>query len=115
MSDPNDHCLYGYNSIGQFKFTYGSHGGGEGQFNDPAGVCCNSSGDIIVADKNNHRIHLVSSTGEFKYFLLTKDDRISWPQAVTHLPDGSFVVGEQNGTIKLYKYTHMSKPQDTNE
>lgn len=104
VSDTNDHCLYVYNSSGELQFTYGSKGNGDGHLDTPNGVCCNSDGDILVADFSNHRIHLVSSTGQFKYFLLTKEEDIKLPKAVTHLPDGCLVVGEQEGAIKIYKY-----------
>lgn len=105
MGDPNDHCLYVYNSSGQIQFTYGIEGNGLGQFDMLTGVCCNSKGEIVAADPANERIHLVTPTGGFVYFLLTKQEHgVVNPQAVSHLQDDSLVVGERNGTIKIFKY-----------
>jgi hypothetical protein len=41
----------------------GSRGSGNGQFDDPWGVCVDSNDNIYVADKDNHRIQKFDSTG----------------------------------------------------
>jgi len=54
-----------YHEINQPKLTFGSEGNGNGQFNYPSGVTVNSNGNIIISDKNNHRIQIFDSEGNF--------------------------------------------------
>ena len=44
---------------------WGSLGSGEGQFYSPTGIARDSSGDIYIADSNNHRIQKFSPDGAF--------------------------------------------------
>jgi len=48
-----------------FVTKWGTQGSGAGQFNSPAGVAVDSSGNVYVADYSNHRIQKFSSTGTF--------------------------------------------------
>ena len=48
-----------------FYNKWGSFGEGEGQFIGPIGVVVDPSGDVIVADGNNHRIQKFNSIGTF--------------------------------------------------
>lgn len=50
---------------GQFKFAFGSKGSLDGELDLPAGVTTDRQNRIIVADKDNHRIQVFSSTGRF--------------------------------------------------
>ena len=43
----------------------GSGGSGDGEFNYPSGVTVDSSGNVYVADSNNHRIQKFDSDGVF--------------------------------------------------
>src|SRR4030042_1741132 len=49
----------------QFVTKWGSPGSGDGQFNYPAGVAVDSSGNVYVADLGNHRIQKFDSSGGF--------------------------------------------------
>lgn len=59
-------CFYGthnlvlqvFNSDGDFMFTFGSSGEGNGQFNAPTGIAVDSNDNIIVADWGNSRIQV---------------------------------------------------------
>jgi DNA-binding beta-propeller fold protein YncE len=48
-----------------FLLQWGSQGSGEGQFDGPAGVAVDSSGNVYVTDFNNHRIQKFTADGEF--------------------------------------------------
>ena len=50
---------------GTFIDAFGSGGTGDGQFNFPNGVAVAASGNIYVADSNNHRVEKFDSTGTF--------------------------------------------------
>jgi len=54
-----------YNEINDPKLIFGSKGRGKGQFKAPYGVIMDSVGDILVCDKNNHRIQIFNSEGNF--------------------------------------------------
>ena len=46
---------------------FGSKGVHEEQFQSPWSVACNSRGDIVVADFNNHRIQVFDRNGKFLF------------------------------------------------
>jgi DNA-binding beta-propeller fold protein YncE len=48
-----------------FVTEWGSYGRGDGQFRQPSGVASDASGNIYVADRNNHRIQKFDSEGNF--------------------------------------------------
>ncbi len=48
-----------------FSAAVGSEGAGNGQFNRPAGVATDASGNTWVIDKNNGRVEKLSPTGTF--------------------------------------------------
>uniref|UniRef100_A0A7E4VN81 RING-type domain-containing protein n=1 Tax=Panagrellus redivivus TaxID=6233 RepID=A0A7E4VN81_PANRE len=47
------------------KFCFGKEGEGDGEFSRPWGICCDSKGRIIVADRSNHRIQIFDPFGKF--------------------------------------------------
>ena len=57
-----------FTTLGRYEFSaiFGSAGSGDGQLNHPADVGVDdSTGDIYVADKGNHRIVKLASSGSF--------------------------------------------------
>jgi DNA-binding beta-propeller fold protein YncE len=48
---------------GDFLFTFGTAGAGDGQFDGPGGVAVDTTGRIHVADTINHRIQVFDNTG----------------------------------------------------
>jgi sugar lactone lactonase YvrE len=48
-----------------FALKWGTPGSADGQFNRPRGLAADSSGNLYVADTENHRIQKFSSTGAF--------------------------------------------------
>jgi predicted DNA-binding antitoxin AbrB/MazE fold protein len=49
----------------QFETTWGSEGSGDGQLYYPEGVALDTSGNVYVADRVNHRIQKFTSDGTF--------------------------------------------------
>jgi DNA-binding beta-propeller fold protein YncE len=45
--------------------AWGTPGRGEGQFDDPHGIAVDGSGNVYVADTNNHRIQSFTPEGVF--------------------------------------------------
>ncbi|CAJ0578255.1 unnamed protein product, partial [Mesorhabditis spiculigera] len=56
-----------FNPDGGYLMKFGNGGTGAGQFDRPAGVCVNSLDQIIVADKDNHRIQVFANDGTFAF------------------------------------------------
>lgn len=44
---------------------FGSHGKGNGEFDLPTGICCNSKGEIFIVDNRNHRVQVFCLDGTF--------------------------------------------------
>lgn len=53
-----------FDSDGDFLFTFGTSGEGNGQFNAPTGIAVDSNDNIIVADWGNSRIQV-----SYQYYL----------------------------------------------
>ena len=47
-----------FDSEGDFQFSFGSNGEGNGQFNAPTGVAVDAQDNIIVADWGNSRVQV---------------------------------------------------------
>ena len=60
----SDHCIHVYDSSGKKKNTIGSEGSGKLQFEGPHGI--DISGEVVyVAEVGGHRIHKLTTAGEF--------------------------------------------------
>ena len=58
------HCVYIFNSNGEYKRAIGSKGKGQLQFLQPAGIAI-SGNTVYVAENNGNRIHRFTRKGEF--------------------------------------------------
>ena len=102
------HCcvVQVFDSSGQFVRKIGGEGSGAGQLKFPRGVYVTTDGVIVVADRNNDRICLFSMTGLFIRHLVTKDDGLKAPYAVTVGPSGHLLLtesGNNRAAIKLFQ------------
>ena len=52
--------------------SFGTRGSGPGQFQDPCGVSVDDEGNILVADRGNHRIQKFTNNGQFLASVSTK-------------------------------------------
>ncbi|ESO95622.1 hypothetical protein LOTGIDRAFT_88081, partial [Lottia gigantea] len=77
VSDQHGHAVVIFNK--DFKLI----GRYEGQSNShpfrPRGICCDRFGRIIVTDGDNHKIHLLSHSGEFVRYILSEEDSLRNP------------------------------------
>ncbi|XP_019624503.1 PREDICTED: RING finger protein nhl-1-like [Branchiostoma belcheri] len=60
-----DETVLKYTQSGVKIFQFGTYGKAKGQLDSPQGICLDSSGHIIVANRENHRVDMFTSTGEF--------------------------------------------------
>jgi hypothetical protein len=61
---------------------FGSQGSGEGQFNQPRGICCNTAGDVYVADTDNNRVVRLLYTNEKLKWVSVLEAGLSAPRGV---------------------------------
>ena len=62
--DKENNCVQVLNSDLTFSSTIGKEGG-QGEFDSPRGIACDSTGNVYVVERGNHRIQIFTSTGEF--------------------------------------------------
>jgi len=84
----------------------GSEGSGAGQFKFPRGLCVDREGSVIVADRNNDRVSQWTVAGRFVRHLLTRDDGLRAPYAVSISDAGQLVVtesGNSRAALKIFQ------------
>jgi hypothetical protein len=101
VADSGNHCIRLVTSQGQVSTVAGNGVGGyldgEGtlaQFNDPFGVAVDGGGNIVVADRGNHRIRIITPQGQVSTLAGTVEDRLHYQQAAR---DGDGTVAQFNG------------------
>jgi DNA-binding beta-propeller fold protein YncE len=66
ISDGYGNCrIHKFSADGQLLLSWGEPGPGPGQFNLPHGIGVDSRGRVLVADRENSRIQIFSSAGEY--------------------------------------------------
>uniref|UniRef100_A0A8C9K9C3 E3 ubiquitin-protein ligase TRIM71 n=1 Tax=Panthera tigris altaica TaxID=74533 RepID=A0A8C9K9C3_PANTA len=95
-----------FKPCGAFHHKFGTLGSRPGQFDRPAGVACDASRRIVVADKDNHRIQVFTFEGQF---LLkfgekgTKNGQFNYPWDVAVNAEGKILVSDtRNHRIQLF-------------
>lgn len=90
------------NKKGEFKYRYR---GGSYQIKfDPIRVKCDIHGHIIVSDKWENKIHLISMTGELVQYLMTKSELKHKPLSLAPCKSGLLWIGCWDGRMYLIKY-----------
>ena len=65
VSEWNDHVVKKYSLQGDYLSKLGSHGSGDGQFDNPRGLCFNSKGLLYVVDCSNYRVQVFRENNVF--------------------------------------------------
>ena len=58
VADSGNNRIQMFNSEGVFQRGFGRWGQGEGEFKGLEGIAVNSKGQILVADRENHRVQI---------------------------------------------------------
>ena len=91
----SDHCIHVYDSSGNKKSTIGSHGSSELQFQSPREMAI--TGEIIyVVEHTGHRIHKLTTGGEFLGTFGEKGTGIGHPWGINICPEGKVYVADRN-------------------
>ena len=81
--------------------TFWSNGSEKGQFQHPIGISVNSTGEVAVSDRNNHRVQLFSADGKHLREFGTQgtaDGQFHCPQGVAYNKAGNIIVADQNNS-----------------
>lgn len=84
---------------GIFMCKFGSVGGADGQFNEPAFLAVDKAGHIMVSDTGNHRIQVLKLNGRFVAKFGTHESELGefdGPSSMAVLSDGRIVVSDAN-------------------
>ncbi|XP_062575525.1 tripartite motif-containing protein 2-like [Saccostrea cucullata] len=71
----------------------------------PSGVATDSLGHILIADRANNAVHLISQDGDFLSYILTENDGISRPYGISvDRHDNLWLVEQEKACVKVYRY-----------
>jgi hypothetical protein len=94
VADSGNHRIQAFDILGQFISEFGSHGGGEGQFDDPQGLAVDRQGRVTVVDRGNNRLEVLSFDGETFGYLDSYTAGFNAPTAVAVDAWGNIVVAD---------------------
>ncbi|XP_019638169.1 PREDICTED: uncharacterized protein LOC109480421 [Branchiostoma belcheri] len=89
VSDFNTHYIYRFDENGRYVMRFGGAGRSGGDLNHPRGICADSSGHILVADRDNQRVVVYTDRGEYVRHIAV---RAKLPTGVAVGPGGQLVV-----------------------
>ena len=69
----------------------------------PRGLCTDNAGHILITDSINHRVHILDRDGQFRQFLLTKEQGLREPWSIDADSEGNAWVGD-GCVVKVVKY-----------
>jgi len=91
-----------------YELCFGAYGIQPGQITEPSGVAITPSGDIVLADTNNHRVQVYDSKGVFKMQFGKQgknEGQLLYPNRVAVSPvNGSFVITERLPSTHIHIY-----------
>ncbi len=70
--DSGNNRVLCYSKEGEYLFTFGSPGEGEGQLLAPVGIATEAEGSVFVADRGNRRIQIFDENGKFLMTIPTR-------------------------------------------
>ena len=92
-----------------------TYGVGDGEsLGYPHHMVLTSCGQLLVADRNNHRIHMVGANRQLSQYLLTADDGICLPRCLfldettSLLYVGHYDKVSRKPEVKVYKWPHTT-------
>lgn len=104
VSDFKQHAVFAFDACGNLRFKYSGNGIDAGELKCPSAVCCDNFNNILVADFMNDRVHMLSPSGQFLGYLLTKENSITCPNFLSTDGDGHLYVGQYGGQIQVFQY-----------
>jgi sugar lactone lactonase YvrE len=100
VSDGGNDRIELFDGSGNYVGQWGSHGSGDGQFDNPRGIALDKDGNVYVTDSNNARIQIFTASGAYLHQLGSQgsgDGQFNGPTAVAVDFDLNVFVLEQTG------------------
>jgi len=97
VSDKSENCIKVFDENGNYKYTFGEQGSGDGMFMYPHFLSVTNSGHLLVCDVDNHRIQVFELNGNFIAKFGTQGSNVGEfkkPWAVGVLSNSQIVVSE---------------------
>lgn len=94
VADSGNHRLQAFDNRGSFLSEFGSFGSGDGEFNDPQGLAVDRRGRVIVVDRGNDRLEVLSFDGETFGYLDSYTAGFNAPTGVAVDAWGNIVVAD---------------------
>ena len=97
----NNACIHHFDPKGKHIKSWGQAGAGPGEFNLPHNICCDNDGWIYVADRENSRIQIFDTSGNFE----TQINNMHRPSglAITEGSSPDCIVGELASYLEVNK------------
>ena len=73
VCDRGNHRVQIFNTELEYINSFGCHGDGDGQFNEPNGIAQDRAGKLYVTDTRNNRVQVFDYNGQFLYAFSKKD------------------------------------------
>ena len=98
VADTMNHRIQRFNQCGILKTTFGKQGKGPGEFNQPTGVAEMSNERIVVADRKNKRVQILTPLGTARLLLSTGEE----PFSVCCTKDDTIIASTFKGSIMIF-------------
>ncbi len=104
VAESDAHCVSVFSPCGE-KRSFGTHGSGDGEFENPHGVAVDGEGNIVVTDYDNHRIQKFSADGHFLKSVGGRGDgalKFKNPTDIAYsASNGKVYVADKNHSIQI--------------
>ena len=78
VAEGGSHQVQKFTTSGEFVSKFGSQGSGDGQLNQPRGLCVHKDGRVFVSDSGNNRVSIFKADGTFLYHITGSNIQAPW-------------------------------------
>ena len=91
VTDKNNNCVKVFDGKGQFLYKFGEKGNGDGQLNQPYGLCVDKHNNVLICDWENNRVQQFTLEGTFTG-KISSNFQLGCPCSVTPMLDNRILV-----------------------
>ena len=104
VADVNNHHIAVFSQEGELVHTFGSKGGGKGEFFYPTSLATSPDGHhLYVSDSSNHRVQVFTLEGHDQFVKEFGTGQLKDPRGLTVTSDGSVLVADKgNNCIAVF-------------